>query len=74
MSKNDNRLVLEFLAKANIVAKEKGFHISDMMYLLKEKDFFNEAINIFRSRKYYDENVWKFGFLHKNDIAVSELL
>ena len=49
--------------------------ISNVLYLLKDdKDFYNKFIKILRERGYYDNNVWAFGFHHKDEQAVKEYL
>ena len=43
-------------------------------WLLKEKDFFHFVIDIMRRRGIYDQLVWNFGFYHKDEQTVRELL
>ena len=48
--------------------------ISNVLYLLKNKDFYNKLINILRNRGYYHNIVWSFGFHHKDEQAIKEFL
>ena len=42
--------ILKFLATENLTAKAKSFSFNDMLYLLKDKQFFTKAIDILRER------------------------
>ena len=49
--------------------------ISYILYLLKnDKDFYNSLIAILRKRGFYNNNVWSFGFYHKDEKAINEYL
>jgi len=49
--------------------------IENILYLLKKnKNFFHDLINILRKRGYYNENVWSFGFHHKDEKSIIENL
>ena len=48
--------------------------ISNILYLMKDKDFYNQMINILRNRGYYNNLVWAFGFHHKDEQAIKEFL
>ena len=58
--------------KKDIFDKED---IINILYLLKNnKKFFLEIINTLRNRGYYDENIWSFAFLHKDEKSIKEYL
>jgi len=42
--------VLKFLTTENLYNKTKNFRFADMLYLLKNKQFFNKTISILRER------------------------
>ena len=49
--------------------------IENILYLLKNnKTFFLDLINTLRNRGYYHEDVWSFGFHHKDEKSISEYL
>ena len=48
--------------------------ISNILYLMKDKDFYNQFISILRKRGYYNNIVWGFGFHHKDEKAIKEYL
>lgn len=64
--------ILEFLEKENIVTNDKQFSISDIMFMLKKKDFFLKAVDIFRKRRYYNSQVWNWAFEHNDVQAMRE--
>ena len=49
--------------------------VNNVLYLLKNnKDFYYEFIKILRKRGYYHQNVWSFGFHHRDEMAIKEYL
>ena len=48
--------------------------ISNVLYLMKDKDFYNKFISILRKRGYYHNIVWGFSFHHKDEQAIKEFL
>ena len=48
--------------------------ISNVLYLLKDKDFYTKFISILRNFAYYNEIVWKFAFYHKDEEGIKEYL
>ena len=74
LSKNDDALVLAFMKKSNLIGNEWSFKFEDMMYLLKNKEFFIQCVDILWQWRIYNHKVWEFGFLHKHDLTISELL
>lgn len=59
--------ILKFLKEENLVQAKKGFRIHDILWMLKDKAFFDQIIEIFRSRHIYYNEVWKYGFHHMNE-------
>ena len=48
--------------------------IENILYLLKDKQFYTKLIQIFRDRAYYNDKVWKFAFYHKEKKGIKEYL
>ena len=48
--------------------------ISDVLYLLKDKEFYTKFISILRDFGYYKDTVWKFAFYHKDEEGIKEYL
>lgn len=46
--------ILEFLDKENIVTGEKQFSMSDLMFMLKKKEFYLKVVEILRNRRFFD--------------------
>ena len=39
-----------------------------MLYLLKDKAFFNEVIKVLKEKAIYNKEVWQYALYHKDDI------
>lgn len=61
------------MATRNIL-NNQVFNFYDILYLLKDKDFYLKLINVLRKRKVYDYPVWSFGFYHLDLPSISEYL
>lgn len=65
--------VLNFLKTKNIF-DGTVFNPSSILWLLKDKEMFNEIISILKSRSYYSNDVLQFGFLHKDSTVIREFI
>ena len=52
----------------------KSTDIDKVLWLLKERDFFAEFIDILRKKGIYNYSTWSFGFYHKDEKTVKEFL
>lgn len=39
---------------------------------MKDKDFFDYAINVLRKRNFFDPQIWSFGIYHKDQRSILE--
>ena len=69
-SKDD---ILNFTRTKNIW-NPKVFDFSAIYWLLQDKDFFLQFIQILRDRKHFNSVVWQFGFKHNDAQTVREYL
>ena len=60
--------VLKFLETEVLIGSEKKFASRDMLYLLKDKDFFSSVIKVLSARKFFDSTVWSYAFFHKDNV------
>ena len=67
-------LILEYLRNENLKNSSKGFDLGMIYWMMKNKEFWAEAINIYRSRFSFDATLWSYGFYHNDISALSELL
>jgi hypothetical protein len=67
-SKDD---ILEFIKSQTTI---KQADLNKILWLLKEKDFYSRLIEILRSRAIFNQTIWGFGFYHKDETAIKELL
>jgi hypothetical protein len=58
--------VLKFLETETLVGSDKKFRSADMLYLLKDKEFFSDVIKVLAKRKFFDVSVWQYAFFHKD--------
>jgi hypothetical protein len=70
----NNDSIIEFLSTANLLKGDKGFNFSDMLWTLKDKEFFIRVTDTLRNRKIYDDLIWKYGFYHKDQKTIKESL
>jgi hypothetical protein len=42
------------------------FAAHSILWMLKEKDFYNQVLKVLRARNYYDDNIWSFSFYHND--------
>ena len=68
----DNKAIIEFLSTANLYKGDKGFTFNDILWMLKDKEFYGQVTDTLRQRKIYDDQVWKFGFYHNDPLAIKE--
>lgn len=68
----NNQAIIDFLLTANLYKGEKGFCFQDIYWMLKDKKFFIQVTDALRSRRIYEENIWKYGFYHKDPQTVKE--
>jgi hypothetical protein len=50
--------LLEFLETRDIRNREKFFNFNDMIWTLKDREFFYKVIEVLKSRFIYEEDVW----------------
>lgn len=62
--------VLKFLETEVLVGSEKKFDTADMLYLLKDKEFFHKVIAILTKRKHFDMQVWSYAFFHSDSTEI----
>ena len=68
----NNKAIIEFLTTANLYKGDKGFNFSDILWMLKDKEFFIEVTDTLRNRRIYDDLVWKYGFYHRDPNTIQE--
>ena len=63
LEQGNKKEILNFIKNCNII---KENDIRKILYLLSDKDFFDNLIKILESKFYYDDEVWKYSLIHKN--------
>lgn len=62
-----NADILEYLRTESLFDSSKSFDFSKILYLLKDKEFFTQVVEILRSRCIFEPRVWRYAFYHKDD-------
>jgi hypothetical protein len=74
LASGDKTAIFKFIAEANLVAGEKGFNFNDMYWLAEDKENFKRITDILRARRLFDQGVWNYAFLHKDELTIREVL
>ena len=70
----DKEAILNFLKNENLFALQLKFHMKHLRPFLSDKKFYDRAIKIWRDRRIFGYDLWKFGFKHYDLQAVKELI
>ena len=63
LEQGNKKEILNFIQNCTFIKRND---IQKILYLLSDKDFFENLIKILESKFYYDDNVWKYSLIHKN--------
>jgi hypothetical protein len=72
--RNNQSEILDFLKNADLEDETHGFEFSDILWKLKDKEFYMDAVQVLRDRRIFDKHVWKYAFIHGDVISVQEYL
>ena len=61
------------LQNRNIFDKSVWDH-GDLLWMLIDRDFYQNLINVLRTRKMFIQEVWAYGLYHRDLPAIKELL
>ena len=73
MRSGSRKEILEYIEKRNIF-DPKIFNSYSVLWMLKDKDFFDYVINVLRRRNFYDLQIWSFGIYHKDEKSILEYI
>lgn len=62
--------VLEFLRQRSL----KNVNLEDILYRLKNREFYEELLLVLMDRHVYDENVWSYAVLHRDTAQIATYL
>lgn len=69
----DKAEIIKFVQERNIF-DSNIFKPNEILWMLKDKEFYSQVITELRKRRFYNENIWNFGFLHKDVQTIRELV
>ena len=64
--------ILRFMREKNLSASDSKFRFRDIYWLCKDLGFYNEGIQILRSKNLFDPIFWSFSIYHKDQNAMKE--
>lgn len=65
--------ILVFLANRNIF-DPKVFNAREILWMLKDKAFYEQVMRIMEQRQFYDDMTWQFAWLHNDMVRLRQLL
>lgn len=60
--------IIQFLKTKNLFKQENGFNFKFLYWLLKDKEFFSQAVDVLRQRCVFDQTLWGYSLFHKHDL------
>lgn len=63
-------VLLEFLKTSNLFKENTGFTFEMLFWRLKERSVYDQILEVFRNRRIFHIDVWKFAFYHKDPQGV----
>ena len=65
--------IIKYLEEKNIF-DSNIFDPYSILWMLRERKYYERVIPILRKRKFYEESIWVFGFLHKDLQTIQEYM
>ncbi len=65
MRSGSKKEILDYIEKRNIFDK-KIFNPSSVLWMLKDKDFYESVIKLMRRRNFFNAQIWSFAIYHKD--------
>ena len=63
LEQGNKKQILEFIKNSNVIKRND---LNKILYLLSDKNFFENLIKILENKFYYDDNIWQYSIYHKN--------
>lgn len=73
LSKGQKKDILEFIRTKNIL-NPNILNYNDLLYLLKDKDFYLQVLDILRKKKIFVPAVWSYSIYHGDRQSLKEFL
>ena len=73
MQSGDKELILNYLETKNI-SNPKLFNFNSILWMLKDKDFFQRCISILKKRMTFNHKIWTFSLYHGDFELITELI
>ena len=65
ISTGNHELILNFVEE-NPVGQTNEFSLNNLLWMLKDKEFYNKFINILINKRVFDSSAWSFSLYHKD--------
>jgi hypothetical protein len=73
LSSGDRNEIIKFIRTKNIFDLNI-FTPSSVLWMLKDKAFYSEVIAALRERRFYNQEIWNFGFFHNDIQTIREVV
>lgn len=73
LRQGDKSTIVDFVRNKNIFDRNV-FKPNQILWMLKDKEFYSDLITIFKEKKYYDELIWNFAFYHGDFALIKEIV
>ena len=73
MQSGDKELILNYLETKNI-SNPKLFNFNSILWMLKDKEFFEKCVAILKKRKTFNFKIWTFALYHGNYELILDLI
>ena len=64
LNQGNKKEVLEFIKRSNVIKEED---LEKIYWMLKDKDFYNQLINILKEKYIFNDDIWEYS-LNNDDI------
>ena len=71
LNQGKKKEILEFIKKSEIITEED---LSKIYWLLKDKDFYNQLINILKNKYLFDKKIWEYSYNYEDFDSMQESL
>ena len=71
LNQGNKKEILEFIKKANVIKEED---LEKIYWMLKDKDFYNQLINILKAKYIFNDNIWEYSSNNEDIDSLQEYI
>lgn len=73
MKSGNKQLIVDLMENKNIFDCNV-FNYEDLLWMLKDRKFYHDVIDVLKRRGFYIERVWAYGLYHQDLPTIKELI